>query len=293
MVSVFMLTYNQEDYIEKALLSILSQKTAYTFQIVIGDDCSTDKTKEIIELYARKFPDIFKVYFWSENLGLIQNYIKTFAKCEGKYISICDGDDYWIDDERIQRQVNFLEANKEFSIIYGRNYNLSKNQKLTEGRNNPDNEFNFNDLIFKNFIPSVTVLFKRVELHKEMQEWLSQFPYGDWPTYLLTCNDGSKIYFEDKFVAVYRKYDGVSFHLRQDHLKVLQVNYQILNCIFRDNLFRGHRKVIGESIAEQKLAIAAQYFENGSFKLSIKWGISPFLRNPLRVSKLYFYLVRK
>ena len=293
MLSVFMLTYNQVNYVEKAILSILSQKTNYSFQIVIGDDCSTDGTKEIIRAYAQKYPNIIKAIFWPKNLGLIENYIFTYKECEGKYISICDGDDYWIDNQRIQRQVDFLESNKDFGIIYGRNYNLLENQRLIQGSGNTRNEFGFNDLILKNFIPSVTVMFRKVKMHDTMKAWIKQFPYGDWPTYLLVCNNGSKIYFEDKFLAVYRRYGGVSFRLRQDHLKVIKINYQIVNCIFKDKIFKNNKKAIKKSLIEHKLAIALNYFKQRSYMLSLKWGIDPFIKNPLRVLKLYFYLMKK
>ena len=292
MVSVFVLTYNQQDYIEKTLLSILSQKTEYTFQIVIGDDCSVDGTQKIIRLYAKKYPGIIKPIYRSENIGLINNYIETYKACDGKYISICDGDDYWIDDHRLQRQASFLESKPEFSIIYGRNYNLSKDKSLTEGRSNLKSILNFNDLIIANFIPSVTVMFRKIEMHKEMINWISQFPYGDWPTYLLVCNNGSKIYHEDKFVAVYRRYGGVSTALRKDYLNLETINYNIVNCIYKDKKFEKNKSVIKKSLFKHKLAIAIGYFKQGSFATSFKWAIDPFSKKPLRVLKLYLYLLK-
>ncbi|MEE1211697.1 MAG: glycosyltransferase [Treponema sp.] len=94
--SVVVIAYNQEKYIEKTLDSILSQEHSYSYEIIIGDDCSSDKTPQIIEEYRKSYPSIVKPIYNSKNLGAMNNYYNTISKVKGKYIMICGGDDYWL-----------------------------------------------------------------------------------------------------------------------------------------------------------------------------------------------------
>ena len=118
MVSVVMPTYNHEKYIARAIESILSQKTDFEYELVIGDDASSDRTQEIIWHYASQYPDKIKVICRKKNLGALKNSIGIIRKCQGKYLATCEGDDYWIDNEKLQKQVDFMEANPEYSMCY-------------------------------------------------------------------------------------------------------------------------------------------------------------------------------
>ena len=107
-ISIIMTTYNQEMYVEKAIQSALNQKTDFYYEILIGDDFSTDNTKEICLTYAQKFEDIITLDSRTKNIGLINNYADLIKKAQGKYIAILEGDDYWIDLYKLQKQYNFL-----------------------------------------------------------------------------------------------------------------------------------------------------------------------------------------
>ena len=117
MLTVKMLAYNHEKYIAKAIESILSQKTEYRFELLIGEDCSTDHTKAIIEQYAKRYPDIIRPIYQERNVGCTRNSYTLDIEARGKYIAGCEGDDFWCDDTRIQRDVDFLEAHAEFSGV--------------------------------------------------------------------------------------------------------------------------------------------------------------------------------
>lgn len=118
-VSVCCLAYNHENFIEKTLYSILNQKTNFSFEIVIGEDCSTDRTREIIEKIKCKYPDKLSLLTSEENLGPYRNLLKTMRACNGKYIAICDGDDYWTDSYKLQKQFFYLEHHPNCSVSYG------------------------------------------------------------------------------------------------------------------------------------------------------------------------------
>lgn len=112
-VSVIMLVYNQENTFARALESVLSQKCAFSYEILIGDDCSTDKTREIIKGYLEKHPNI-RYFEREENLGVTRNAYELLKAAEGKYIASCEGDDFWTDENKLQKQVDFLEAHPEY-----------------------------------------------------------------------------------------------------------------------------------------------------------------------------------
>ncbi len=115
-VSAYMLTYNHAQYIEQAIKGILQQSIDFPFELVIGEDCSTDGTREIVFEYQKKYPNIIRVITSDNNIGMMNNSTRTLQACRGKYIAFCEGDDYWIDPLKLQKQVDFLEANVEYGL---------------------------------------------------------------------------------------------------------------------------------------------------------------------------------
>lgn len=115
-VSVFMMTYNHEFYIRQAIESVLMQKTNFDFDIVVGDDYSTDGTREIIESISDIYPGKFKLLLHRENIGAIANQKAVFQACTGKYIAICEVGEYWIDPLKLQKLVDFMESEEEYML---------------------------------------------------------------------------------------------------------------------------------------------------------------------------------
>ena len=118
-VSICTRTYNLENFIEQALDSFLMQETNFSFEIVVDDDCSSDKTVEIIDKYIEKYPNIMNANLLKKNIGVRMNFIQNLQRAKGKYIAPCDGDDYWTDPLMIQKHIDFLEKNKEYVVSYG------------------------------------------------------------------------------------------------------------------------------------------------------------------------------
>lgn len=114
MVSVVVLTYNHEKYIKQALDSILMQKVNFDYEILIGDDASSDNTVKILKEYQNKYPYVIKLFLNKENLGATRNAYNVLMNAKGKYLATCEGDDYWIDVNKLQIQVDFLEFNKDY-----------------------------------------------------------------------------------------------------------------------------------------------------------------------------------
>ncbi|MDF1549683.1 MAG: glycosyltransferase, partial [Bacteroidales bacterium] len=131
-LSVCMITYNHEKYIGQAIEGVLMQKTNFDIELLIGEDFSNDNTRNICMGYKNKYPDKIKLLLREKNIGMMRNFIQTLNTCKGKYIALCDGDDYWTDPLKLQKQVDFLEANPEYALCYHRVNILTHNGIITD-----------------------------------------------------------------------------------------------------------------------------------------------------------------
>lgn len=130
-VIIVILTYNLEKYVRQAIDSVLNQKTTYKYKILIGDDHSTDRTPQILMEYKEKYPDKIEIRFSDKNLGCLANSNRLFDGLDCEYFSLLDGDDFWVDEEHLQKQIDFLENNREYSTVAG-NTQYIRNEKLSE-----------------------------------------------------------------------------------------------------------------------------------------------------------------
>lgn len=135
-VSVIVLTYNHEKYIRQALDSILMQKTNFSYEILVGDDASTDGTQEILKTYGERYPNVFRLFLRQKNIGASRNAYELLTSAKGEYLATCEGDDYWIDDRKLQIQVSYLQEHPEMvgcvhdCIVVNEDSELCKNQKI-------------------------------------------------------------------------------------------------------------------------------------------------------------------
>lgn len=136
MVSIIVPVYNHEKYIERALDSILMQKTTYSYEVLVGEDCSTDGTREILRNYEKKHPGKLQVFYREKNLSTAEyrNWADLMRRTKGKYLITLEGDDFWLSDEKIQKQVDFLETHPEYIAV-------SHNCIVVGENNRPNGEF--------------------------------------------------------------------------------------------------------------------------------------------------------
>ncbi|WP_395051089.1 glycosyltransferase [Flavobacterium sp.] len=297
-VSIFILTYNQEQFIAQTIEGVLMQKTNFKYQLVIGEDCSIDKTRVICESYAKEYGVKIKLLpNLPNNIGLISNYMRTIKECDGKYIAICDGDDYWIDENKLQKQVDFLENNPEYSIVYTAIKLLYSDGNLKNWNPNPRNAgTQFEHLIFDNHIPSVSVLFKNIQnSENELPTWVANFPFGDWPTYLWTIRNGGKIHFLKDITAVYRMDTGISTQIRKVNSNILKINLEILNYIFSDINFIHKKDIVYKAILEKKLNLMSSYNREGKYFKAFRQYIINLKQRGVNYNdaKMYLYSIYK
>ena len=131
MVSVVMTTYNHEAYLAEAVESVLAQRTTFAVEILIGEDCSTDSTLSIARRYEAEYPDRVRVITSAENVGWRKNYRRTIAAARGRYVALLDGDDVFIDDDKLQQQVDMLEGDASLGMCYTRSERIDEEGHVT------------------------------------------------------------------------------------------------------------------------------------------------------------------
>lgn len=212
LVSILCITYNQEKYIEQALEGFLIQKTNFQIEIVIHDDASTDNTAFIIQGYVDKNPDLFVAIIQKENQyskGVNPLFEYAIPKCSGKYIAICEGDDYWTDPLKLQKQVDFLEANPDYSLCFHDALVYWENRKSLPYyfcRDLQKTTFYLEDVIKSWFIPTASIILRRSLLFP-LPNMLRDVYAGDYALLLFLALKG-KIYYFNKLMSVYRQHDS-------------------------------------------------------------------------------------
>lgn len=210
MVSICCITYNQEKYIAEALEGFLMQKTDFNYEIIIGDDCSTDGTGNIIKDYCERYPGKIQLLTKDANEGALKNILRTLNKATGKYIAMCDGDDYWTDPKKIQMQVDFMENHPDSLICCHYSRVIDENGDLVYQNNAPVRmEFTYEDvLIGRKDETRVCTMMMRNSYHLKhisSQDWFYQVYSADtfFKLYVLEHQKG-KIYVLPEIMAVYR-----------------------------------------------------------------------------------------
>lgn len=212
MLSVAISTYNHQYFIQECIKSALSQKTNFNYEIVIADDFSTDKTRGIISNIKTLFPDKVRLIFNERNIGSQANFANVIKSCKGKYIAILDGDDFWIDTNKLQKQVDILELYPEYSICFHRVKKLNHEQSSITGyipeTYSSNTKLSIIDLFNDYFIPTSSVVFRN-NLFNKFPEWYYSLPFGDRPLHILNATQGN-IYYLDEVLGVYRIHkDGI------------------------------------------------------------------------------------
>jgi glycosyltransferase involved in cell wall biosynthesis len=197
-----MITFNHEPYIREAIEGVLMQQCNFPIELIIGEDCSDDKTRQICQEYATNYSEI-NLLSSESNLGMMTNFIRTLQACTGKYMALCEGDDFWTDPLKLQKQVDFLEANEDYVLCAHSVDELDENNKFIRILK-PDfikNGYTYRDININLTIWTCSVVFRNCI--KEMPQWLSSLPAGDFPLWLLLSKYGD-IKYLDETMSVYR-----------------------------------------------------------------------------------------
>lgn len=226
MITVLMITYGHKKFIEQAIAGVLMQKTNFSVELIIANDCSPDNSDEVIQKAISELPQNISVNYIKndKNLGPNPNFVNAFKDIKSKYIALCEGDDYWTDPLKLQKQVDFLEANEDYSVCFHNVEEVDINGK-TLGNYHVISEieektYTIEDLANGNFIHTPSVVFRNQ--FEELPDWFLYCPIGDYPLHLLNASYG-KIKYIPSQMASYRV--GAGIWSRKSH------EYRVINTI--------------------------------------------------------------
>lgn len=212
-VSVSIITYNHRAYIAQAIESVLKQQVNFDYEVIIGDDCSTDGTREILQAYQQQYPDLIQLVLHPKRYegvpGRLNNITNLYA-CRGEYVALLDGDDYWISEDKLQTQVDFLDQHPDYALTF-HDAKVVSDENAFPAYNHSD-EFDFlkakdsfthQDVAERWFMQTSSIVYRN-ELLEEFPDWFWQVYSADYILQLLVTQYGKVRYFH-KLKSVRRK----------------------------------------------------------------------------------------
>nr|WP_238480427.1 glycosyltransferase [Clostridium chrysemydis] len=238
LVSISCITYNHEKYIKQTIDSFLNQKTNFKYEILIHDDASTDGTQKILKEYQEKFPEIIKTILREENQyskGVKRiSYLNNDLRANGKYIAMCEGDDYWNDENKLQEQVDILEKDNNISFCFTEANlldTMSNEIKDVQRAYRESCYIKMSDLIRQGgaFCPTASIIYRR-SMVEEMPEFFFNSHVGDYPLQLILGFKGEG-YYIDKPMVTYRVNTPGSWSSKQNNknkIKTMENDIELL-----------------------------------------------------------------
>jgi glycosyltransferase involved in cell wall biosynthesis len=295
LVSVLLLTYNHQKYIAEAIQSVVNQKTNFDYEILIGDDCSTDGTCEIVNSFISKNPNLIKAIRSENNVGAIRNEKRLMDASKGKYIAFLEGDDYWTDPLKLQKQVDFLDANPDYGLVHGDvNHFYEETTKLIVSYNKTNNinipNGNIFDELIKpgaHLIKTMTTLFRKelIVMYFNYDIALSRnwklTDMGIW----LDIAMNSKVYYFNEVFATYRLIKESATRsknpkIKNDfHLSIYQLKKYYLNKYKKESYLMDaievehYRIMIRDAFNLNNLKLmndAINFLKKGKYKITLK-----------------------
>jgi glycosyltransferase involved in cell wall biosynthesis len=212
-LTVFLQTYNHAPYVAEAIQSVLTQETDFPYELLVGDDCSTDGTRAIVEGFQKRDPDRIRLLFPSSNLGFGGNALfdRALRDVRGEYVAMLDGDDYWLFSRKLQHQVDFLKRNPSFSLSFHNAYELRDGSRRDYVRSFPfavKTTYGVEDFLVYNVVPGSSIV-ARNSVVDALPPGFEQIPAPDWLFNVLHAQRG-RIAFIDEFWSVRRVHpDGL------------------------------------------------------------------------------------
>lgn len=244
-LSVVMITYGHEKYIREAIEGVLMQNCNFEIELIIADDCSPDDTESVVQNIIKSHPkgNIIKYIKHQKNKGMMPNFNFAIKAATGKYIALCEGDDYWIDPLKLQKQVNFLETNIDYIMICHGIKEL-KNDTLKDVDWRFDKtrlKFRLQDYLYQLFFHTSSVVFRNIELPEYINS--TKILNGDYAVFSYILTKG-KLYYFNESMSVYRMHLGgvTNSPLHKEGIKVFESKkyiFEHLNAItkFKYNKF--------------------------------------------------------
>lgn len=297
-VSVTITTYNLETFVEKTIQSVLDQETDFPFEIVIGDDCSTDGTQDIIKRFQKQYPDIIRTVIFNEkNEGVSVLFPRVILSCKGQFIATLDGDDYWTDNNKLQMQLNYLKNNSEYKICCTDYSIIDKYENIIEKdhlRRKKREKYTISDIIYSTTPPRHTAFFAASIVPNPFPVNYKMVKVNDDHYFFTLLTQYSDIGVLKVNTANYRKHDGGIYSKKPFDYKI--TNLIITNsCMLEYFKDESIRKKLINNLFGLYSKLGRYYFAYGKFSLFAGNYINmlkfTFANNPILYIKFHYHLL--
>jgi glycosyltransferase involved in cell wall biosynthesis len=292
-LSVSLITFNQAPFIAQAIEGALAQQTKFEYEILIGEDGSTDGTRQIVTQYKEKYPDRLRLLLNDRSQVSYANgkptgnwnFANNITNARGEYIALLDGDDYWTSPAKLQKQVDFLERNRDCALCFHNVQILDESEpnkyQLHNTRTKPRRlSYDVMDLLSGNFMHTCSVVF-RARLFPEFPRWFFQSAFGDWPLHVLNAQHG-RIGYLHEVLAVYRRHAGGVLS-GQGKSRVVADSIQAAE-LLRDCLTPPQKKRLDRTVAKWYRELIELYGQQGDHESKKKFAEKYLQRFPERKS---------
>ena len=263
-------TYNHERFVAQAIESVLAQKTAFAYRLIVGDDCSTDGTQAIVKSYAERHPDVIEFFSSPKNLGALHRDrvgVKALKKCTAWYVAILEGDDYWTDPYKLQKQVDFLEGHPECAASFHDVLIFHEDGSAPARRLFPANQKELStleDILTSGVFPMPCTLLHRNELLREFPDCFYQVRNADWMISVLLARRGD-LGFINEVMAAYRVHGG-GIWSSLNRIQGIRENIKTYETIDA-YLTRKYHRAISEKVSALRRSLHEQYRQHARTRL--------------------------
>lgn len=289
LVTIASTTFNMEAYIGEAIESWLAQETSFPTEIIVSDDGSTDGTCDIVRGYIKKHPNIRLIS--TGHIGKMPNFIRSLKESKGKYVALCDGDDYWIDTHKLQKQFDFMESNPEFSECFTNSYVINTNSGERKiAKTHIWDEADTRGLLAHRDDDNVqmspghtSTFFFRNQFLEDYPKWMYGDVMTDFPLYMLMSRFGKAKFIND-ITSVYRhRPDGVSSRNFSFERNIRRRIYVYKN-VNRDFHYR-YRKIINPIIADYYFKLGKRLYKTGHYAKGLMSIFQTILIHPMVLNR--------
>jgi glycosyltransferase involved in cell wall biosynthesis len=278
-LSVSMISFNQEPFVARAVEGVLMQKTTFPIELVVGDDHSTDGTREILTTLQRERPDVIRLLPSERNLGAIRNFTRTIGTCRGQYVALLDGDDYWTSPCKLQLQADFLDLHPECASCFHRVTSV-----FEDGHSEPTYPagrmpaYTLDDILLRNFIPTCSMVFRN-RLFDSFPAWYFEKPViGDWELHVLNAQFG-KIGYLDEDMGVYRihaggMFTGISF-IEKTMRRIEAAKF------LKEQLPGKYKRLLKRNLSSQYFGLVNAHLERGELAMARQGLLASLKQAPL------------
>jgi len=271
-LSILVLVYNHGEFLDECLESVFSQNCTFDFEVLVGEDCSTDNSLEICKKFQKKYPNQFKLFQREENVGMLNNFYNLIDSATGEYIAFLEGDDYWTDTRKLKLQAEALDSNLDCSITY-HNVNmffgegLDGSERLYVKRNQPL-KVGVKEVIENEVFMHTSSLMIRTKSIISTPSSFFTYSMGDIPITIFALRDGSQALYIDKIMSSYRKnLGGITFKFNKKRIKTV-LNYILM---YRDlNELLDYKYNSSFMHAEQKkfIEVTSLHIKNKNYEVA-------------------------